>query len=430
VYNFDRLTSEYLGFVPPAEPTDPLKVYLLFEDAYNKMKSSKVAWRDVIGLSGSMIKLAEVCILWMRGAFSLAVTTGLCWAFFFLGALVLQIFSISRECCQERRSHVDLLTGDLPTPIKPGGQRKVFLAAPKNHRHRLIWTVIWAVGGLACVVSVIGSYFLLGNQTKETFYVYMAFQILWLTLRSVFFHFADGSDKIFNHPSLTVRYYESLSPEYRARVLDLVFALSLYQMRVHPRGEYAYVDGLQTIDALETVLTEISLQDVGLVQQSGKFKVKIEGVIGDTMLSSAAWTFGSNLTGMDLYDSCIVILNIRDRKVSVPSARIITDVRPDMAKDVEAPLEIKFPVRGGSNSGGPTVHWNYWIPCSGGDWLHVRTQGLCVRGDYEATRVTDAQVTQKLESGELFNSLTHVNEVREIVRNSSIGCQVLSKILQ
>jgi len=386
-----------------------------------------------MGLAGSMIKLMEVCLLWIRGAMSLAIATGVCWVFFFLGAVILQAFSISREFYEEQRSHVDLLTGQLPTPIKPGGHRKVFLAAPANNRHKLTWTIVWAVGGLTGVVSVIGCYILLGNQSKDTFYIYMAFQILWLALRSVFFHFAEGSDKIFNHPSLSVRSYESLSPELKTRVKDLVFALSLYQRRVHPRGEYFYVDDLQNIDVLETILPEIPLQDVQPVpRKSGKFNIKIDGVVGDTMLSSAAWTFGSKLTSMDVYDSCIVIFSIGGRKVAVPSARVITDVRPDTPKDEELSQEKKFPPRGGSNSGGPSVHWNYWIPCSGGDgdWLHIRTQGLYVRGDQEAILVTDAQVTEKLSSGEFFNSLTHVGEVREIVRNSSLGCQVLERMLR
>lgn len=414
----------------------------------------KVAWRDTIGLLGSLLKLVEVCILWTRGAVSLAIATGICWAWFFIGAAVLQSLHISREFSENQGSHVDLLTGQLPTPIRPGGERKILLAAPSNHRHRWTWRTIWIIGAFLCTVSVIGCYFLLGKQSKEIVYLFIAFQILWLGLRSIFFHFAEGVDKVFNHPSLTVHTWDRLAEEYRYRVMELVFSLSLYQMHVHPRGAKSYEGDVRNIDMLQNIQSAIPIQNLNAAAQAGdRVKVKIEAIIGDTMLSSAAWTFGSKLTGIDLYDSCIVTLTINDNKksISIPSARVITDAPPESPptptpKDIEnpsssssssSPNAAKFPPRGGSNSGGPTVHWNYWIPCSspsstgaGGHWLHIRTKGLEARGEALATIVTDAQITKKLSSGELFNSLTCVEEIREIVRNSGLGCEILVGMLR
>lgn len=404
---------------------------------------SRVAWRDTIGLASSLLKLVEVVIIWSRGAVSLAIATGICWAWFFIGAAVLQFLHISREFSETQGSHVDLLTGQLPTPIKPGGERKILIAAPANHRHRWTWRTIWIIGSLLCTASVIGCYFLLSKQPKEIVYLFIAFQILWLGLRSIFFHFAEGVDKVFNHPSLTVHPWNRLTDVYRSRVMELVFALSIYQMHVHPRGAKSYEDDVQNLDLLQNIQPAISLD---AAHEGSKVPVTIQGVIGDTMLSSAAWTFSSPLTGIDLYDSCIVTLTINNdqNQVSIPSARVITDLQPQsptpsqpQPKDPENPFSSssttlnKFPPRGGSNSGGPTVHWNYWIPCAAsGTWLHIRTKGLVARGHHaEATIVTDSQVTAKLASGELFNSLTSVEEIKEIVRYSGLGCEILEKMI-
>jgi len=155
--------------------------------------------------------------------------------------------------------------------------------------------------------------------------------------------------------------------------------------------------------------------------------VCIKAVIGDTYLSSAAWTFGSKLSGMALYDSCIVVLNVQGTTVSIPSARVLTDIRPQ-PKDTESALEPMFPNRGGSNLGRSRITWWYWIPCSDGKWLQLHTDNMHILGERSAAVVSDEQVTAKLVSGELFVGIRHVNDVREIVEKSNAACHILQKM--
>jgi hypothetical protein len=429
LYQFDQFTSEHLKFIPFSGPKDPLQIYILADDAYRKNKTDRIHWLDALGLFASSIKLLEVIALWGRGALILAVISFIPWAWFFIGAICLHSLNISRELLDDAAMKIDLLTGQLPTPIRAGGEKKILMGAPTNHRHRWVWTSVWAVGAILSIASVVGCYLLLGQQTADTVYLFLGLQVLWLGLRSVFFHFSEGADKVFNHPSLTAHAWDQLPYSYRSRVRDLVFALSAYEIHVHPRGAYSYVDDARSIDRIPHIRMDIPQQMLGTAQEDGRYKVKIKSVIGDTMLSSAAWVFGPKLNSIDFYDSCIVTLDLGEQEVAIPSARVITDMRPDTQLDVESPWDVKYPPRGGSNSGTSATHWNYWIPLQQRTWLHLRTAGLTVLGEALGTVVTDEQVTQKLASGELFNSLTKVEDVNDIVDHSRIGCQILVSML-
>ena len=46
-------------------------------------------------------------------------------------------------------------------------------------------------------------------------------------------------------------------------------------------------------------------------------EINVEGIISDTTLSSACWIFGSKLTGMQLYDSCVLILRINSETFAI-----------------------------------------------------------------------------------------------------------------
>ena len=426
VYAFDQYTADHLGVLPYTELTDPLTIHLFTPDPFNEDRLSRTARNDMLGLLGSVVKLIEVGVLWRYRAYGLCWLTGLNWAFFFLGGLAVILLRASRESHEnDNEKEWDILTGQLPTAIKPGGHRKVLLGAPRNVRNYSIWKVVRGLGGLVCLVSVIGSYLFLQRQDTLIFYIWTSFQLLWLFLRSVFFHFSEGTDKIFHHPIVIKKDWKELSLNHRTRIRHLVFALSRYQTHVHPRGSYCYTEDLQSVSRLDDVEYEFPLEPM---KEGGVVKIYIDGVIGDTVLSSATWTFGAGISGMDLYDSCIVRLKIKGTTISIPSARVLTDTRPRNV-DVEFGKETLRPPRGGSNTG-QFIAWWYWIPCGNGRWLQMHTDGMRILGERQARVVSDEQITALLQGRELFVSIQEVEEVREIVRRSTKGCDVLCNILR
>lgn len=267
----------------------------------------------------------------------------------------------------------------------------------------------------------------LSNQSPRVFAIWTGFQFAWLALRSVFYHFAEGTDRVFHHPILLRKNWKELSIELRSRARNLVCALSKYQMHVHPRGLYCYEEDLQSIDkAYDQRLHYPLTAD----QMSGEtIEIKVVEIIGDTTLSSACWMFGSKLTGMDLYDSCVLILNVNDNLVAIPSARVLTDKAAMPKVDAEAAIGPVFPLRGNSNTG-RDILWFYWIPLGDGKWLQVSTTDMKFLGTRRATVVSDAQVTQKLAGGELLVSISEVNHVKEIIQHSRTAFDILQTVLR
>lgn len=53
-----------------------------------------------------------------------------------------------------------------------------------------------------------------------------------------------------------------------------------------------------------------------------------------------------------------------------------------------------------------------------------------ILGERTAIVLSDAQVTAKLESGDLFISICEVEEVKEIVRNSVVEAHILLDLLR
>lgn len=101
-----------------------------------------------------------------------------------------------------KEREIDLVAGQLPTPIKAGGSHKILLGAPQNVRHSVLWKITWGCGSIVSTAAVIATYTVLGKQESNKFAVWTAFQFAWLALRSLFFHFNEGTDRVFHHPIL------------------------------------------------------------------------------------------------------------------------------------------------------------------------------------------------------------------------------------
>lgn len=115
-------------------------------------------------------------------------------------------------------------------------------------------------------------------------------------------------------------------------------------MHVHPRGIYCYEEDLQKLDTVHETKASYPLLPSDV--DSGSCEINVVAVIWDTLLSSACWVFGSKLSGLDLYDSCVLILHIRGSTVAIPAARVLTDKPAAPKPDVEAGIGPLFPLRG------------------------------------------------------------------------------------
>ncbi|CAF9934422.1 hypothetical protein IMSHALPRED_009712 [Imshaugia aleurites] len=426
VYAFDQCTSGILELVPESEGS--LQTHVLIQDAYSRESSSRIAWTDWMVIASSFIKLLELAILWQNGATVLCLVSGCCWAYFLFVSVLLQLLGLSREFSEKvNEREMDIVAGHLPTPIKAGGHHKVLLGAPQNVRHSLFWKFAWGVGSGVCTGTIVATYMVLSRQSSRVFAIWTGFQFAWLALRSVFYHFVEGTDRAFHHPILLRKNWKELSIELKSRVRNLVCALSKFQMHVHPRGLYCYEEDLQNMDKAYDMRTEYPLTATPV--NSDKVAINVVEIIGDTTLSSACWMFGSKLTGMELYDSCVLILDVNGHTIAVPSARVLTDKAAMPKLDAEVAIGPVFPLRGNSNTG-RDICWFYWIPYGNDKWLQLSTTDMKFLGARTASIVSDAQVTQKLAGGELLVSISEVDHVKEIVRHSKTAFDILQTLLR
>lgn len=182
---------------------------------------------------------------------------------------------------------------------------------------------------------------ILGN--KEPASSLLGLDLFSLALRSAFYHFSEGIDSSFRHPSLLGGDHAALSVRLKERICNSAFALSKYQMHIHPRGLYSCEEDSQAVKSIENARTENSLARAEL--DRGTVALHIRAVIRDTMLTSASWMFGRKLSGIDLYDSCIVILVLHGTSIAIPSARVLMDALPPQRGRQKFARSQSFPQR-------------------------------------------------------------------------------------
>ena len=279
----------------------------------------------------------------------------------------------------------------------------------------MFWKFAWGIGSGVSAGTIIATYMVLSKQTSSVFAIWVGFQFAWMALRSVFYHFAEGTDRVSHHP--IEEEWKELSVELISRIRNLVCALSKYQMHLHPRprGLYCYEEDAQSLEKAYETRLEYPLPTDS--SNGDNIEINVEEIIGDTALSSACCIFGSKLTGMQLYDSCVLILRVNSETFAIPSARVLTDKAALPRVDVEAAKGPLFSLRGNSNTGRDILRF-YWIPCGDDRWLQVATIEMKFLGTQTASIVSDAQVTQKLAGGELLVSISEVDHVKEIVQYS------------
>ncbi|KAJ7581538.1 hypothetical protein C8J56DRAFT_960319 [Mycena floridula] len=424
IYALDYSTSRMLRAIPDTVVGNPLQIFTYGNYTFFRLRSHFQGLAIIM----SATKVVETYILWKKGAFLLGITSSTPWAYFFLGAVLIQIQDILLGRHPEpEMGGLDIISGQLPLVSREGGPRKIVLGASVNPRTSVIWRVFWATGAMVSTASTVLTYFTMGQQHGSVVFIWAGFQLLWLGARILVYYLADPATDPMASRLLVIRPWSVLPSKLKERVIELTLALAKYQSRVHPRGPEHYTDDTFISSNLCLISDGINiypLPDLYLPSVS----IEIRAIFGDTSLSSAVWITGAYMTPMDLYDSCIVVFSIRQsnhpaspcRSVAVPAARVLTGFSAmDFAQRSDAERNMPVFVPKGAPISRYRHVWWYWIPCRTGVWLQLQVPGQAKAvGIHEADIRTDAQVTDLLGSGMLGVSLKDVDEVKAIVELS------------
>ena len=445
VYVFDTYTSRALLACLPSVENAAIQAYVYVREHSWQLNPSRhhqhvVDWVSIVL---SLFKLTECYIFWSFNSKLLAIVTGMNWAFFFLSAILLQTFGVSREDLHfdQDTTYVDIITGQLPTTQVPGKNGKILLGMPQNPRKGWVWRFVWALGSLVSATSLVSMYILLGKQSQNQVYIWGGFQLLWLACRSGFFHFATETDGLIQMVSKVTK--SQRPPNYKARVLALAVAVSKHQILVHPRsslkGTWCYDEDIQTMSKIEEIFDNAKweVQSYTLEQSTldigASVEIEILGIISDTILSSIAWMQGSKLTPMDLYDSIILQIRVGSVIRLVPGTRALGRVAesdPTPLSDVEAPVVPGKPKRGSRNDG-TYVSWSLWIPLMQNRWAHFSTpaEDIKLLGKRTVTAMSGVQVTDKLMKCDLGISLMSVDDVDDVIQRGMSASEILCRLL-
>ncbi|RYO92976.1 hypothetical protein DL766_009920 [Monosporascus sp. MC13-8B] len=450
VYAFDGYTSAILRNCPSAEHGTPARIVHYVRGRQWAASRRQQNILDWLSICASLLKLAEAFAIWQYGSFILALLTMINWAWFFLSAILLQLAGLAREhskyfdASEEKKIAkgycYDYLAGDLPSVQFVAQHRKIMLSVPPNVREHIGWRMTWAFGALICTGTLVATYIFIGAQPKTATYVWLGFQVLWLVVRSVFFHIAQETDSIQQGVPKLVR--ERELRKYGFRILSLASGVSQYQTLLHPRMPYCYTEDIHDPIAIYRLVktsehlfnkTQIAL-NVRLEKFHGgqvTTDVEIKAVIGDTLLSSIAWLLGSPYTSMDLYDCCLVALEVGSRTVMIPSARVLSghvkEVRQPRV-DPEAGIVGEHTPRGAVNDG-VDIGWVFWVPLDPDRWLYF-VGDLNFIGRQRMEVLSSADVTKRLSMADLFVSLRDVRDVEEAVKKSRVVGRLLVDLLQ
>ena len=435
----------------------------------------------------------------------IAIFTGVPYLFSLASGLCLEVNDIiTSHRVVEVDGHLDLVVANpLPTTKQYGGPRKIVLGASPNPRIGPWWKLFWSITLILQTMAIILLYVFLGREKTQTVFIWAGFQLFWVATRLLIFNLTDYARPMADLPMKSSS-LGSLSLTMKLRVMNLVLGVGSYQAHAHPRTIEAYLDDSFSTRQIARLLAPGNIFEVYPVPSAGSssslsvrsedsvgpgvttktVQVNIIAVVGDTALSSAAWMLGkSEYNSMDLYDSCIVILEIPNLSVSVttssrspihppskivaiPSARVTSgrsswlDV---MAAGDEEPL---FVARGAAIDHAYENTWIYWVPCEDGQWLQIKgnptislgssslsktsvntspsfKSGLApglgnaspakihsVLGRRTAEVVDDNQLTRTLGTGRLNISLKDVQEVRSVVELSRRATEALLEFLK
>ena len=446
-YAFDHSTTITLGTIAPSEATERIKIHVYYRD-----QGPPQAQRDWFAILGSLTKLIEASILYKAGAQDLWWITTISWTPVYLSALSLQLLGVGRD--DSNVGEIDLIAGELPSPLHPGGVGKVLLGMPGNIRRSTLWKVHWGIQSLSCIVGSVAIFTSLPAQHPTVVYIWVAFQILWMVLRILVYHGAWLAPSGPVQAMVVGHSWDASSLATKRRAVQLVFALASQQVTIHPRGLHVYQEDILRVSMLASIwrsaawCIEDTLEvDPALCFQDSPFQqdryihIEVLGVVGDTLLRSAAWFQGLGLPNPELYDCALIFVKLGTSSVihCIPSARVLCQRYPQSGSEDFGGF---FCPRGTTNIG--DVAWNFWIPIglspasclnsSSSDINHqlhwADMQGQEIVGKKHKALIRDWPGLQShLQSGVLNVSLSQAQEITDIIGTARKAVRGLKDIL-
>lgn len=327
--------------------------------------SAGTTWGNWIGLSVTLPKIFDLYLLYFRhGEFSVAILTLVPWIVcFFVAVIMLIRNALHAAPVRHAVANVaDILEGELPTADNPGGYRKVLLGTPVNPRQGLMWKLSWILIASSCIASLAANWLVLHIQDDKLTRRWMSCQLFWTLARSIFFHFAEEMKPV---PAFRPR-RESLNDLGRTdkeHIQRLILGLAKYEMHFHPRGEYSYGQDLLSFESMELFLavpTTDKFPAESLRGDNTKATLDFKAVLGDVLLVSASWLLGSSETRFDLYDCCIVAVQVNGQPLVIPAARaLVSTIGASAAQDMEMGEDDMVFEKGAENEDPDTTKWVY-----------------------------------------------------------------------
>jgi len=421
-----------INSIPDTEPGNPTRIFAYAFYAFRRKHEKRI---QIGAICLSFLKLAESYCLWRNDGNLLAIVTSIPWCHFLIFAIFTEVAAFKQANDLEMMPGViDIVAGTLPEVKQAGGSRKIIIGAATNPRHTLFWTIMWSLGAIVCVSSTVVTYLILGKQSREVVLLWIEFQALWMGVRLLVYHFIPPDDPLANR-QLAEQSLPSLDLDMKMRVMRLTTSLSKYQIYTHPRGEYSYPHDCFEASEIPSFIARHALAypTDNLPENVSSIQMSIKAVIGDTTLSSASWIAGSKLTPIELYDSCVVVFNMKEIPASngnppispsllaIPAVRVLsglTVVQPDPEKDA-----IPHFVPKGESNIGSGIQWRYWIPLDSGRWVFLSTQRdfLDIRGPHTGNMMSSVGVTEQLAAGKFnigFSRVKDVDAALEMSRRS------------
>lgn len=343
-----------------------------------------------------------------------------------MAAIILLALGFSRV--NSKLGQVDIVVGELPTPLLPGGPRKIVLGLPCNIRRHYVWKIVWGAGALVNCLAVLCTFLFLGSQTIEVVYIWVGFQIFWLVIRTLVYNFLAVGHVRRN--IMVSQPWEMATISARRRLVGLVMGLAKQQITVHPRGAFSYQEDL--INATEIMRLYgtagnrlFNVFPIAKIPHNQNTNIKIIGIVGDTVLRSSAWFQGVSVLSPDLYDCALVFIDIEGSVFAVPCVRVLAGMPPG---DVEDRIS-SFEPRGTSNDG-RGISWAYWIPAQDGilGYCWLEAWGMEVRENPTGI-LTPKQLQTKVQGGSLNIGFTQMGDVERVLEESRKTVEALMQLL-
>jgi hypothetical protein len=420
VYHLDRTSTLALDTIPHAETGREILVHEFVLDRAGQHKT----WKDWLALICSLSKVAETATLRAFGANALYWLTASAWAYGFTASVALTILGQSRELPPNLR--LDMVTGRLPSPLHQGGNGKIILGLPRNVRRCAVWRPMWYMYTIVSVVDVIGTFLVLGQNHAEVVYIWIAFQFLWLLVRTLVFYLVESAAGA--HQGLAVgRTWDQCSILLRERTIRLIMALSKQQTTLHPRGVRAYRDDLMIGKIIGSHFNSAgwSLTEELPIQNKFAGPLVVVDVIGDTVLRTVNWTSGANLNNADVYDTALAIIKADGKFFAVPVVRVTAS---------RCRKHTRTRQRGDSHGETckSTVEWVLWIPAIVQDehdkrWLYAH--GSKTRGTLEVESLFAEDLDRRLAAGEWLISFEKIGDLEAVLSASRKSSWLLLNLM-